>query len=69
MQKQKLRFFGDTMGLAPFPLRFKQALIALRGEEDVPRSRWGLSSLSQFHLRVSHRLWRGKPYIKNKVII
>lgn len=69
MQKQQVRFLGDTMGLAPFPLRFKQAMIALRGEEDVPPSRWGLSSLSQLHLKVSHKLWRGKPYLKNTVLI
>ena len=69
MQKQRLRFLGDTMGLAPFPLRLKQAMIAIRGEEDVPPSRWGLSSLSQLHLKVSHKLWRGKPYINNTVLI
>ncbi|MBK8658260.1 MAG: hypothetical protein IPN22_05150 [Bacteroidetes bacterium] len=69
MQKQKLRFLGDTLGLAPFPLRFKQAMIAIRGEEDVPPSRWGLSSLSQLHLKVSHKLWRGKPYLENTVLI
>ena len=57
------------MGLAPFPLRFKQALVALFGEEDVPASQWGLSSLSQLYPRVGIKLWRGKPYIRNKVII
>ncbi len=69
MQKQKLRFFGDTMGLAPFPLRFQQAMKAIRGEEDVPRAQWGLSSLSQLFPTVSRKLWRGKPYLKNKVLI
>ena len=69
MQNQKIRFFGDTMGLAPFPLRFKQAMVAILGEEDVPRSRWGLSSLKQLHPVVSLKLWRGKPYIKSKVLI
>lgn len=60
---------GDTMGLSPFPLRFKQALITIRGEEDVPRSRFGLSSLSQLYPRIGMKLWRGKPYIQNTVII
>ncbi|HWB62630.1 MAG TPA: M23 family metallopeptidase [Chitinophagales bacterium] len=69
MQKQKIRLLGDTMGLAPFPLRFRQAMVALFGEEDVPPSRWGLSSLSQLYPAVGLKLWRGRPYVKNKVII
>ena len=69
MPKQKLRLLGDTMGLSPFPLRFRQALITIRGEEDVPRSRFGLSSLSQLYPRIGMKLWRGKPYLKNTVII
>ncbi len=69
MQKQRIRFLGDTMGLAPFPLRFKQTLTALFGEEDVPASKFGLSSLSQLHPRVGLKLWRGKPYLQGKVII
>lgn len=69
MQKQRIRFLGDTLGLAPFPLRFKQTLTALFGEEDVPASKFGLSSLSQLHPQVGLKLWRGKPYIKDKVII
>lgn len=69
MQKQRIRFLGDTMGLAPFPLRFKQTLTALFGEEDVPSSKFGLSSLAQLYPRVGVKLWRGKPYIKNKVIV
>jgi murein DD-endopeptidase len=69
MQNPRIRFLGDTLGLAPFPLRFKQAMIALRGEEDVPPSQWGLSSLKQLHPRVGIPLWRGRPFLKNTVII
>lgn len=69
MEKQRIRFLGDTMGLAPFPLRFKQTLVALFGEEDVPGSKFGLSSLSQLHPRIGIKLWRGKPYLKGKVIL
>lgn len=69
MQKQKLRFLGDTMGMAPFPLRFKQAMVAIRGEEDVPPSRFGLSSLSQLYPSVSLKLWRGKAYLNETVVI
>lgn len=69
MQKTKLRFLGDTMGLAPFPVRFKEALTAVLGEEDIPRSHFGLSSLAQLYPRVGPKLWRGKPFLKNKVLI
>lgn len=69
MNKERISFQKDTMGLYPLPLRLKQALVAIKGEEDVPRSKFGFSSLSQLHLLVGHKLWRGKPYIKNKVII
>lgn len=69
MQKEKLRFFGDTMGLAPLPLRLKQAATAIFGEEDVPRSKFGLSSLKQFYPKISPKLWRGKFYIDQTIII
>ncbi|BDS15221.1 M23 family metallopeptidase [Aureispira anguillae] len=66
---KKLKFFGEVLGLHPFRERMKQAKIALFGEEDVPSSKFGLSSLSQFHPRISPKLWRGKAYIPNKVIV
>lgn len=69
MQQIKVRFIGDVLGLAPLPLRLKQAGIALFGEEDVPRSRFGLSSLSQLHPRVSLPLWRGATFVEGSVII
>lgn len=69
MPKQKVRFLGDTLGLAPFPERMRQAMIALRGEEDVPPSRFGLSSLSQLYPKVSRKLWRGKHYMEKTVLI
>jgi murein DD-endopeptidase len=69
MKKQRIRFLGDTLGLAPLPLRLKQALVTIRGEADVPSSRWGLSSLSQLYPKVSLKLWRGKSFVEKKVII
>jgi len=69
MQKEKLRLFGDTIGLSPFPLRFKQAMITIRGEEDIPRSKFGLSSLKQVYPRIAPRMWRGKFYLDKTVII
>ncbi|MES2591242.1 MAG: M23 family metallopeptidase [Bacteroidota bacterium] len=69
MQKEKLRLFADVMGLSPFPLRFKQALITFFGEEDVPRSKFGFSSLKQLYPSISPKLWRGKAYLEKTVII
>jgi murein DD-endopeptidase len=69
MHKPKVRFLADTLGLSPLPLRLKQAAVALRGEEDVPPSRFGLSSLSQLHLRVSLPLWSGKTFVEESVIV
>jgi hypothetical protein len=65
----KLALFGDVMGLRPFPLRLKQAMVTLRGEEDVPKTSWGLSSLKQLYPSISPRLWRGKAYIDRTIII
>jgi len=65
----KLTLFGETMGLHPWRERFRQAMIALRGEEDVPPSKWGLSSLSQLRPRIAIPLWRGRQPIKRKVIL
>jgi murein DD-endopeptidase len=66
---EKLNFFGEVLGLSPFKERMRQAKIALFGQEDVPGSKFGLSSLSQMHPRISPRLWLGKYYIKRKAII
>jgi len=69
VKNEEISFWGDTMGLAPFPLRFKQALTAIFGEEDVPRSKFGLSSLKQLYPKISPKLWKGKPYLNKTVII
>lgn len=66
---KRLKFFGEVLGMSPLKTRMKQAKIALAGQEDVPGSKFGLSSLSQFHPIVSPKLWLGKPYVKNKVIV
>lgn len=70
MSKQKkLRLFREAMGLSPFKTRMKQAKQAIFGQEDVPPTKWGLSSLAQLHPRISPKLWRGKAYIDRKVIV
>lgn len=68
-KKHKVRFWGETVGLSPFKVRFKQAMIAIKGDEDVPKSKFGLSSLKQLHPTISPYLWLGKSYLKNTVII
>lgn len=68
-KERKLRLLGDVMGLRPLPLRLKQAMITIRGEEDVPKSVWGLSSLKQLYPRISPKMWRGKQYVHRKIII
>lgn len=69
LRRHDLRLAADVMGLHPLPLRWQQAKIALRGEEDVPKSTFGLSSLKQLYPGISPKLWRGEFYVKNKVII
>lgn len=67
--EERLNFFGEVLGLSPFRERLRQAKVALVGEEDVPSSKFGLSSLAQFHPLVSPKLWLGKPYVSRKVIV
>ncbi|MCB9256740.1 MAG: M23 family metallopeptidase [Chitinophagales bacterium] len=69
MKAKKLKFFAEILGLHPFKLRMQQAKIALLGEEDVPASSFGLSSLKQLHPMVSPWLWMGMPYKKRSVLI
>lgn len=66
---EKLKFFGEVLGMSPLKERLKQTKVALFGQEDVPGSKFGLSSLAQFHPKISPYLWRGKTYVPNKVII
>lgn len=69
MKSKKLKFFAEVFGLHPLKLRFKQAKIALFGEEDVPPSSFDLSSLKQLHPKVSPWLWMGIAYKKRTVLI
>jgi murein DD-endopeptidase len=53
---------AQSMGLKPWRKRLAQALIALRGEEHVPSTKFGLSSLAQLRPRIGIPLWMGRPY-------
>ncbi len=59
----------ESMGLTPARERLRQALIALRGDEDVPPSKFGLSSLRLLDPRLSVPLWRGRDAVHRKVVI
>lgn len=60
---------AEAMGLLPLRERWRQARIALRGEEDVPPSRFDLSSLAMLRPRIAMRLWRGRPWIERQVLL
>lgn len=66
---EKLKFFGEVLGMSPLKERWQQTKVALFGQEDVPGSKFGLSSLAQFHPKISPYLWRGKAYVPRQVII
>lgn len=64
-----LRFFAEVLGLSPLRERLRQTAIVLRGAEDVPPARSGLSSLRLLRPRVAWPLWRGRPYLDRQVVI
>lgn len=68
-ENKKLKFFGEILGMSPISEKLKQAAITFFGEEDVPSSKVGSSSLKQLYPRISHKLWRRKYIINRKVII
>jgi hypothetical protein len=65
----RIKFWGETIGLHPFPLRMRQAKVALRGEQDVPASQYDLSSLKQLKPGIAIPLWLGRQKVQGKVII
>ncbi len=65
----KLRLFREAMGLHPFRERLAQTLIALRGQEDVPPTKFGLSSLRQLRPRMAVPLWRGRFVVPRRAIV
>jgi len=65
----KVRLFREALGLHPWRERYRQALIAVRGQEDVPPSRFDLSSLRQLRPRIALRLWRGRFFVPRRAIV
>lgn len=50
----------ETFGLAPLPVRAREAWLAVRGDATVPATRFGVSSLGILHPALSVRTWLGK---------
>ena len=59
----------EIMGLTPVPERARQTWVALRGEADVPPSRFGVSSLAMLRPRMALPLWRGRFVIPRRAIV
>jgi len=68
-EEPKLRLFREAMGLDPFRQRVAEAMIALRGQEDVPPSKFGLSCLRQLRPRLAIPLWRGRFVVPRRAIV
>ncbi len=49
----------ETFGLAPLPVRAKEAWLAIRGDASVPATRFGVSSLGILHPALSLKTWMG----------
>ena len=61
--------FAEMFGLRPLGPGLRQAKMALLGAEDVPGSRFGLSSLKLLRPKVALPLWRGKSWRPRTVLI
>jgi murein DD-endopeptidase len=59
----------EALGVTPVRERWRQALVALRGEVDVPPSRFDRSSLFQLRPRLSVPLWLGRCPVPRTVLI
>jgi murein DD-endopeptidase len=60
---------SETFGLAPLPVRAREAWLALRGDARVPATRFGLSSLGILHPALSLRTWLGARRADRRVPI
>ena len=69
MSRRPLPSLVESLGLLPLGERLRQAAVALRGAEDVPPSRFDLSSLTMLNPRVSLPLWAGRPLLPRTVLL
>ncbi len=68
-QDRRPKFFAETLGLHPWRERLRQTQIALRGEEDVPATRFGLSSLRMLSPRLALPLWLGRSIRPRRAVL
>jgi hypothetical protein len=59
----------ESVGRTPPRERLRQALIAIRGDEDVPPAKFGVSSLRLLDPKLSVPLWRGRYAVHRKVVL
>ena len=60
---------AQIFGLQPARLRFAQALLAVRGEQEIPPTRWGLTSVKIFKPWISFPTWLGRTRADRRVPI
>ena len=59
----------EALGVLPIRNRLREALVAQRGAEDVPPSRFGLSSLRLLSPRLALPLWLGRQVVPRRVVL
>ncbi|MCK6536249.1 MAG: M23 family metallopeptidase [Polyangiaceae bacterium] len=59
----------EALGLQPFDETARDVALALRGDASTPKTRFGLSSLRNFHPRLGAALWLGKQPAGRRVPI
>ncbi len=59
----------EAMGLMPIGERLRQTLVVLRGAEDVPPSRFDVTSLANLRPRMAIPLWWGRFYRERTVLL
>lgn len=61
--------WAETFGLSPLPVRIREAMIAFRGAEGVPPSRFDASSLGIFRPSLAFSTWLGRRRSDGRVPI
>lgn len=61
--------FSVALGVRPLRARLRESLLALRGDPHVPPSRFGVSGLGLLRPRVALPLWRGRMFLRRKVLL
>lgn len=69
MRHYPLPSISESMGIRPFGKRLRQAVMAFRGAEHVPPTKFGLSSLVLLNPRSSIPLWLGRFRIPRRVLL